>query len=213
MTTESTVKEKPILMSGAMVRAILRDENPKTQTRRIIKPILGPQAYRTKWEAEGTYKANGVVADIPVEARAMILYCPFSVGMKLWVKETFQIVPNGIDGTMPIYRADGEHDRIVPGKWKPSIFMPRIRSRITLEITGVRVERLNDISEEDAKAEGVEVGTLVTHGYDAGTKPTEYIPASSYREAYFEIWESINGPDSWAKNPWVWVISFRRPTP
>lgn len=99
-----------------------------------------------------------------------------------------------------IYRATAgnadasSHD----GKWKPSIFMPRIASRITLEITGVRVERLNEISADDAIAEGVEIITSIDHG---STDPIA---------AYRVLWESINGKGSWEKNPWVWCISFKR---
>lgn len=178
-------KERPILFSGEMVKAILAGR--KTQTRRVIKPqptirdgfIYGMQSggsveyfQRAPWHFASPH---------------------YKVGQRLWVKETFQIVPTGHSGTMPIYRADGEIDRIVPGKWKPSIFMPRIRSRITLEITDVRVERLNAISEEDAKAEGCCGVTSTCFG----------VPNYRY------VWESINGPGSWAKNPWVWCITFR----
>ena len=146
--------------------------------------------------------------------------CPYGQpGDRLWVRETWQSVPFGPHRDWPgcpdlrpqkpsewnrtavvIWRADGE----MPGPeiWSPSIHMPRWASRITLEITGVRVERLQDISEDDAAAEGVGPG---------------YVPNSlgsttcvGCRPMFARVWRDINGPDSWAANPWVWVIEFKR---
>lgn len=172
------MSEKPILFSGPMVKAIF--EGRKTQTRRVVKR-----------NAYGRVERNG--KQWHIEDLDAVKACPYGVsGDRLWVKETFQIVPTGHAGTMPIYRADGDQDRIVPGKWKPSIFMPRTASRLTLEITGVRVERLQDISQSDAIAEGVEPDSNVTE-----------------QSIYAVLWDSINGekhPRS--SNPWVWVIAF-----
>lgn len=185
------MKERPILFQGEMVRAIL--DGRKTQTRRVLKV----QPY-----------ADGCAA-VNQDYHAMISAGPDygcrnpygAPGDRLWVKETFaklkcnQEEPcldcqNCRDGR--VFRADDHHRAM---KWKPSIFMPRWASRITLEITGVRVERLQDITETDARAEGVE----------------PYAPDDGrYVLGYRELWEAINGPGSWAKNPWVWVIEFRR---
>lgn len=209
------MKERPILFSAPMVRAIL--EGRKTQTRRVVKPGppdgLGMYACLGAWRYEGVdYRANEVET------------CPYGVpGDRLWVRETWQMVDplevpenrrgsrapfTGCQGARIIpwvatYRADGElaHERYGDIVWKPSIHMPRWASRITLEITGVRVERLQDISEEDALAEGV-------HRFDWQDDNGE-CPATT-REAFARLWASINGPDSWTANPWVWVVEFRR---
>lgn len=153
--------------------------------------------------------------------------CPYGKpGDRLWVRETWAALGNE-DGH-PInaagqlcserdaerfYRSDAEGweygmekmpgGRHFDGRWTPSIHMPRWASRITLEVTGVRVERLQEISEADANAEGAEI--LI-----------EYMPKKigfTHRQAYGGLWESINGPGSWDANPWVWVIEFRRVTP
>jgi hypothetical protein len=131
---------------------------------------------------------------------------------RLWVKETFQRVHDGLlqkldpDPESPywqtVYRADGipahwEHYGL---NWKPSIFMPRKLSRITLEITGVRVERLQDISRGDCMSEGCPFPNISMSQPNA-TNPKKW---------YSELWESINGKGSWSKNPWVWVIEFKR---
>ena len=106
-----------------------------------------------------------------------------------------------------VYRATEKHPEIFP-KWKPSIFMPRWASRITLEIEDVRVERLQEITEEDAKAEGI-----FAYGYEAGLcGEGSIIELPTYIEPFMELWDSLNAKRGygWAENPWVWVISFRR---
>jgi hypothetical protein len=151
----------------------------------------------------------------------MTRYCPFgTVGDRLWVRETWAEGFIGGVGDTIIYRADNpdfDKDFLLNGKWKPSIHMPRLASRITLEITGVRVERLQDISEEDAIAEGVKCEV-----YDQG-KP---ISACwyNYQEDLFDgsfnspeaidsfrtLWDSINAKKHpWQSNPWVWVVEFK----
>ncbi len=139
--------------------------------------------------------------------------CPFgNAGDRLWVRETFMdLTGTGIEATTGkfegfAYRADtpagsyGDEVRKEYGlKWTPSLHMPRKACRILLEITAVRVERLNDISEEDAKAEGV--------------APSQHIitpPEALYRVGFLKLWQSIYGEESWNANPWVWAISFRR---
>jgi len=189
------MKERPILFSGPMVRAIL--EGRKTQTRRIVKP----QPVETEWRR---------------------IACPYGQpGDRLWVKETFatkQVKGLTIASTKPndpeaemlarathrfrAYRADQwENDEVPEGMtWRPSIYMPRWASRLTLAIVRVRVERLQDITEEDAIAEGSQEPALVPI---VGACLTE-------RAVYAKLWEAINGAGSWALNPWVWVVEFKR---
>jgi len=211
--TMTNLKERPILFSGAMVRAILAGE--KTQTRRVVKPQFGPEAMPAEMCAETAegWQTSGHSGrwwdDCNGDADAAV-YCPYGKpGDRLWVRETFNCmytneemktikVADLNDGDL-VYRADGEYDYGVFGPWQPSIFMPRWASRITLEITDVRVERLQDISEADAWAEGC-----------LGTDDDVTGGISGYRE-YYKLWESINGKTApWASNPWVWVLTFKR---
>jgi hypothetical protein len=157
--------------------------------------------------------------------------CPFGeTGERLWVRETFIHEPVDYcweasvsvpsQPSITIYRADAEDPR--GGRWTPSIHMPRWASRITLEIKSVRVERLNEISEEDAIAEGVACERVVVDANCNGGVHTEvhadrYFHDADDQEgfedgisAYAALWQSINGPGSWAANPWVWVVSFKR---
>lgn len=154
------VKERPILFSGPMVKAILAGK--KTQTRRLVKAPRGSE---------------------PSHA-GVDFGCPYGqLFDRLWVRESWQCNHADQDRSKVNYRADGR-DRLL---WTPSIHMPRWASRITLEVTDVRVQRLQDISEEDAKAEGAEG-----------------------REAFASLWDAINGNRaSWASNPWTWAIGFR----
>jgi len=116
------------------------------------------------------------------------------------VRETFA-APWGLDYKFPggesgiFYRADNRQDFPDDGTWTPSIFMPRKLSRITLEIVKVRVERLNDISDEDCLAEGI---------------PGSPFTSEEVHQAYENIWAELNGPGSWANNPWVWVLEFKK---
>ena len=185
------MKERPILFSGQMVRAIL--DGRKTQTRRIVKNATGPfwnhSGYRivmrdgfTFWETHG---------GIPNEYGPAFA-CPYGKpGDRLWVRETWAPAEWPPTGPPAVYRAD---EGMFASRWKPSIHMPRWASRINLEVVSVRVERLQDISEEDALAEGI---TLV----ERGTSPVDQ---------FNKLWESINGPGSWEANPWVWVVEFKR---
>lgn len=192
-------KERPILFSGEMVRAIL--DGRKTQTRRIVKPqppshvreirvgMFEPVVIRKGMEEPGT-----PVFGFADEERGW--KCKYGKpGDRLWVRETWFCITGEPGPISCNYKADfGEHR--FAGFWKPSIHMPRWASRITLEITGVRVERLNDISEEDAIAEGCQCSG---------------VPSSlTNRGAYAKLWESINGKGSWSLNPWVWVVEFKR---
>ena len=204
------MKERPILFSGPMVRAIL--QNKKTQTRRVVKP-QGAILTDDMAEAYGiTVKDWTCRTAIP---------CPFgSIGTKLWVRETWRRCPKCFGYN---YRADCNRPKNCSAcdeslrKWIPSIHMPCWASRITLEITGVRVERLQEISEEDAKADGAERGIYC--GVDDEGPALRSIDCesderiASYRGGFRFLWECINGPGSWEKNPWVWVIEFRRVKP
>jgi hypothetical protein len=183
--------ERPILFSGPIVRAIL--EGKKTQTRRMIKgqrdmefdindPHFGPYWLSYATDAEGE------------DARVR---CPYGKpGDRLWVREG-----HALDGSQVFYRA-GHAEAQSSGprvdiRWRPSIFMPRRASRITLEITGVRVERLQQVSGPDCWEEGI------SH---AGWDPERY---GSVVECYRDLWQSIHGAGSWDANPWVWVVEFR----
>ena len=230
------MKERPILFSAPMVRAIL--EGKKTQTRRVIKPqpenlVEGkainipygyyPDRYNgenlwTFWGPKGS-KDQGKCT-LPLSK------CPYGQrGDRLWVREAFHICPHHEDY---FYRADDENLPLkckAHTKWKPSIHMPRRASRITLEITGIRVERLQDISEEDAVAEGVpedmtyvpiQIGHEATEALKDGGH-THFLErmvnppiTQDWRQGFFRLWESINGKKSLDANPWVWVVEFKK---
>jgi hypothetical protein len=199
-----TTKERPILFSGPMVRAII--EGRKTQTRRIVKsqPDCKSWCLAEVEAKQGSLQCKPSVfkwapcygSDETPNGEDEYIYCPYGKpGDRLWVRETHCKYGGGY-----IYRADyGTHTPIsdgIGGPWKPSIHVPRVASRITLEITCVRVERLQDIAEADAIAEGCQC---------AG------VPASlTNRGAFAKLWDLINGAESWAANPWVWVVEFRR---
>ena len=186
------MKERPILFSGSMVQAILSDR--KTQTRLLIKPQ--PDSYVeeniSEWE--------------------LYLKCPHGKeGDRLWVRETFAKDVPGCPGGVS-YRADhvdpSGDGNATPMTWKPSIFMPRSVSRISLDIANVRVQRLQDISEEDAIAEGIDVFSLGNAGlnYDIKGRSTR-----SPVQAFEYLWDSINADRCpWDSNPWVWAIDFKR---
>ena len=217
----SEVKERPILFTAEMIRAILAGH--KTMTRRILKPQPDEKYSDGRWYADrydhsrdfvfwgrpGTEKAN--VCGLP------FFWSPYGdVGERLWCRETWALqIPVGASihaERVPYYRAD--HDEtFIPPRWKPSIFMPRWASRITLEITGVKAERLQDISEEDAIAEGVGHGFRMNAGWpDYGhiVNGVCTLTHDSARMSFATLWDAINGKDSWALNPWLWVISFKR---
>ena len=213
-------KERPILFSGPMVRAIL--EGRKTQTRRIIKPQ--PPSYLQPPNREfrpihGTdlWGAFAVAGSAAAVRSQDTIKCPYGKpGDRLWVRETWGHNP---EGPGYVYRSDGDFDMKFHGdRWRPSIHMPRWASRITLEVTGVRVERLRDISEEDALAEGVERGNGRWMVGDESYQRDIYgfwVPGRHERHnapshAFRSLWESINGPGSWDANPFVWVVEFRR---
>ena len=199
------MKERPILFSAQMVRAIL--DGRKTQTRRIVnKPIPVGHKFHG-WIIESTDKkrdgcAAWSIGDDALAYDLIVAKCPYGKpGDRLWVRETFLQDTEGF-----IYRADGdfEGNAKILGGWRPSIHMPRSASRILLEITGVRVERLQDISECDAKAEGSYVCD-----YFGRRLLDQSSNQGCYKWGYRSIWESLNGSGSWHLNPFVWVVEFR----
>ena len=202
------MRERPILFSGPMVRAIL--SGTKTQTRRVVKPQPVADA---NWVGGGYWERNAATITQPIPTRLcipdMTEFGPCGQpGDRLWVRETFaeKLAHTG----RPMgwaYRADGERAEyeLGNGRWSPSIHMPRWASRITLEITGVRVERLQDISEDEARDEGAQSWAAETV-IDGNKYP-------SCRAAFIELWRSTNSPGSWEANPWLWVIAFRRVAP
>lgn len=216
------MKERPILFSGAMVSAILAGE--KTQTRRVVKPqphadeqMCGGFALNVLRRNFTKYMVGG---SISVTAPHVHECCPYGqTGDRLWVRETslpdfpkefsyyewtWAEVPDEYrKPEFCIYKASWMGAELV---WKPSIFMPRWASRITLEITGVRVGRLQDISEADARAEGAPPSHPTI---DAVSRSFGY--EDFPRSWYAQLWDSINAKTApWASNPWVWVIEFKR---
>ncbi len=232
------MKERQILFGGPMVAAILAGR--KSQTRRVVKPQpCDPSHLRIINEGKVHYTRppGDKLLD---EARSTPGYqvltcaewlatqpCPYGrPGDRLWGRETWRRASCG----RPIFRADyaSETAAIIDGgphadiRWRPSIHMPRAASRITLDITGVRVEQLLDISEEDAKAEGLGCVTKDGSLYKYGIPDLDGLPGNDNhgwhwkewerdpRNAYHKLWEQINGPGSAVDNPWVWVIEFKR---
>lgn len=251
----ATIKERPILFSSPMVRAIL--DGRKTQTRRIIKTQPSDTAEEVfGWFGEDA-PSNLRVAERGVYERSksglrFVAKCPYGkTEDRLWVRETWVEIlhtspasdepievtngdrliehatrnPDGgwyYDGRVVCYRAtsdiefcDGDGFSADSGmadsddipKWKPSIHMPRWASRITLEITGVRVERLQDISEADAIAEGIESRDDLYRFRNYALDGSWCISAI---DSYRSLWGSINGPGSWDANPFVWVVEFAK---
>ena len=219
---QAVVRGHPILFSSPMVRAIL--EGRKTQTRRALRgtkrydAVEPHEGYPGEWQPwEGGEKHASVV-------------CPYGVpGNRLWVRETWAQVYDAGKGSVTVLPPSGEATRLALRKaiyratstvpdnaalvWKPSIHMPRWASRLTLEIVDVRVERLQDISEQDAKAEGVEQKRYMTNPFRRGALHARFSgELSTYGEAYALLWDSLNAKrgHGWGENPWVWVIEFAR---
>lgn len=221
------MKERPILFSASMVRALL--DGSKKQTRRVVKPQFAADAIPVEMPA--TDPAGGWVvpghsgvwwcdaAANPDDVRR----CPYGQpGDRLWVREAHYLTDDG-DTEYAVYAADDlatyQHLRSIDAlpsdfpadvkaqhrRLRPSTHMPRWASRITLEITSVRVERLQDISEADALAEGIV--RQPDGGY--GLADTTHYHFTDPRQSYFSLWEAINGAGSVEANPWAWAVSFR----
>jgi hypothetical protein len=209
------MKTKPILFSGDMVKALLYGR--KTQTRRIVKnrgilpEFRGGKGFENDPSCWGWKDGNtgyhitmlNSLADDP----DFNSYCPYDNVDLLWVREAFC---HGLPeiGKLPwYYKADEKPEDQGMTRWKPSIHMPRWASRITLEITNIRIERLQDIRDADCYDEGIE-SWLEDHKnlpvFSDGT-PAKYL---NIRQAFRALWESVYGEGSWDANPWVWVIEF-----
>lgn len=223
-------KERPILFSAPMVRAIL--DGSKTQTRRVVK-WQGPRGYPHSFDhAKVDRPARDQCLLVPYnhpdedidpwwDNGAHRHYCPYgSSTERLWVREAWAEVGT-MDPGLTVYRADypecvpREYENVPPASaitWKPSIHMHRHRSRIDLEITGIRVERLQDISYEDALAEGVpDFRKMIESECQQGETADQCARRLRWpQRQYQQLWEEINGRGSWDANPWVWVVEFRR---
>lgn len=233
------MRERPILFSGPMVRAIL--EGRKTQTRRVVKFQFdqNPGDYASVYP-DGSGRGFIAWAPMAVSAEETARQypgeegfpCPFGVpGDRLWVRETFSpfmssnrpstiseatysVLKDGAhtyrNGRPPMPGLDsyaqGAFDHIV---WRPSIFMPRWASRLTLEVKAVRVERLQEISREDAAAEGV------CWAAEQSPAPSWVTPSNWPEQNFAQLWDSINAKrgHSWASDPWVWVVEFEKVGP
>jgi hypothetical protein len=187
---------KPILFSGPMVRAIL--EGRKTMTRRVLKPQpeTAPGMNCTRLRFRG--------GDVAVGDPLAASFTRFAVGDVLWVRETWGECEQW-GGYL--YRATHEGDDPIGNGWRPSIHMPRRASRVTLRVTGVRVERLQGISAADARAEGVEDrhGMWGTWNADGTLRCGG---SHDPREAFRCLWININGNGSWGTNPWIAALTF-----
>jgi hypothetical protein len=240
---QSSTRERPILFSAPMVRAIIAGK--KTVTRRVVKPQpKGEPAPLCEWSRGVARTCGALPSRDELDAHSARLEgrvfpfrqpgmpglssprCPYGApGDTLWVRETWcreaDPVTSKLTGRL-LYRATDECEFLDDGDgapalnkdgtfrspWCPSIHMPRCASRLTLRVTGVRVERLQEISEEDARAEGVQPVHIEVTGCPEGVCGGGALTA---REQFGGLWDSINGKRApWASNPWVWCVSFER---
>lgn len=229
------MKERPILMNGPMVRATLRDVDPKTQTRRIVKPQPSSQKFRKSYAVDDgreywvDYTAPQMMPPPPnapgdqyvIPSLPVRIFCPYGQPSdRLFVRENWRrLDQDNVLGVHVQYEADGARrwiregvritDGYRPDRIVPSNHMPRWASRITLKVTGVRVERLQDITDADAEAEGVldwaksdaGMGFLRGLGVAVPDRP---------RFLFRLLWLGIHGAESWDASPYVWVVSFKR---
>jgi len=226
------MKERPILFSAPMVKAILAGQ--KTQTRRLMKPQPEPGRYG----ANHPTKPSGIIGPLEgclgggdyhiwrgsrhtaclTESAVYVAerQCPYGEqGDRLWVRETWGLSRG--NGHRVLYKADVGTDRWPPtveltseGRWSPSIYMPRRHSRITLQVTSVRVDRLQRIRADDVVTEGIDVPPC---DFTVPDTPDRLMQERDdfAREEFGKLWDSINGKRApWSANPWVWVVGFRR---
>ncbi|WP_087661423.1 hypothetical protein, partial [Klebsiella pneumoniae] len=218
------MKERGVIFNGEMVRAILHGR--KTQTRRIVKGTDGAVKFCKEWDINGEeiFVVLGEKDHTGMNPVLGALSCPFgAVGDRIWVREAFRVHSLATDVATLAYKASERNSwteqthRVpvavcnkpaTPEKWTPSLHMPRWASRILLEITDVRVERLNAISEEDARAEGIIDGGCLNCGEPEPCGCAN--PEPDATDAFAYLWQSIYGQESWNADPWVWVIEFKR---
>lgn len=221
------MKEHPILFSGPMVQAILSGQ--KTVTRRAMK--VQPQLLGKLWQVYGAGWSAGMSSVTAVPGHSLATKCPYGqVGDRLWVRESFaDLHGTGVEhrpapaGPLQryAYAADSPPGSYADDarksygiKWKPSIHMPRTACRILLEVTAVRVERLQDISEQQALAEGIDRDELAdAQGRYDMVADHNFSGRPTAAGAFRDLWAAINGMESWDANPWVWVVEFKRVTP
>lgn len=215
-----TTKERPILFSAPMVRALLA--GTKTQTRRALATQPGDGAEvscaRASLNRAMTKPVIAATWYVPAADGSTMCICPYGMpGGRLWVRESWRAAdhlnkekPSAIPpGSPVIYEADqsGDLPPFNAGRGRPGMFMPRWASRILLEVTEVRVERLQDCSEADARAEGIE------RSGECNWRDYLDHPHNDFTSAcrsYRSLWDQINGAGAWEANPWVWAVSFRR---
>lgn len=209
------MKERPILFNGPMVHAVLGGR--KTQTRRVVKLPPGFAWENPRVEGFSDTFPWSFHAEEEIGFRSVLVECPYGQsGDRLWVRETWAGYRS--QGLHAVYRADGVNftpEQVNCVKWCPSIHMPRWASRTTLEVTGVRVEQLQGISEENCVAEGVERLPEAPHLTGPNKFTVSYghgnFSAPTAREAFAFLWNELATPGfTWADNPWVWVVDFKR---
>jgi len=192
MTAATAPKDRPIIFSAPMIRALL--EGRKSQTRRRIVTD----------QSLINFRPDGTPGKVAPNKR-------YNLGDRLWVRENHALVGGGDPG-IPIYAANWREDARArgfdnipdkPPRWTPSIHMPRWACRLTLIVTDVRVQRIQDISEDDAIAEGVQA---TAGGWFSAA---EGHASATQRGAFALLWATINGPDAWTSNPWVVAVSFK----
>lgn len=213
-------REIPILFSRPMILALRAGR--KTVTRRLVRALDGTRI-------DVTPDGTAVYVSGALDDSGEPIPCPYKAGDRLWVKETWRprvAHSHGADacdcGSVDVtYAADGEErffaDEDIPSEWTipkaadkgwvTPLFMPRWASRLVLEIVSVRAERLHDITDDDIEAEGIELAPDGVSAYYVEPAPGGQLP--SLREAWEQLWSSINGPASWDANPWVWRVEFR----
>lgn len=201
------MKESPMIFNAEMVRAIL--DGRKTQTRRIVSDR------HLNLIDVGSQIGECYPLECGIDHENSQSYyrehCPFGKpGDRIWVRETWARYNVDQDSHDMAYRATTPEDWPEEGRWRPSIHMPRWASRITLEITGVGVQRLHSISPNDASREGLI--KLPATGRYCLNQGDQYFGGASHdaREVFSWLWEFIYGAESWQANPWVWVIEFKR---
>jgi hypothetical protein len=217
-------RQRPILFSGPLVRAIL--DGRKTQTRRAVRGTADHHVSHVGWLDGEPAGPGWYLQEIPhIRHCDTLIRCPHGVvGDRLWVRESFAPSPDHPDAEHLLYRADGRDfgdGRLLTNgfdvdgiRWRPAIHMPRWASRITLEITAVRVERLQAITEEDARAEGADGTAPIPAKINGKPGAMHCFGPDASVKAFRFLWDSINhARAAWSANPWVWVLMFRRLEP